>query len=115
MAMLRTGRRFPIPFCDVAMINTFVSDTGTAVATPPSGSPVQKHNDTLIVDLGEVNRANIPIVGGKGANLGEMLRADLPVPPGFVLTVAAYESTRETSGVGPRIDALLRTVNVEDT
>jgi len=69
---------------------------------------------SLVVDLTEVNRANIGIVGGKGANLGEMLRAELPVPPGFVLTVAAYERMRETAGVGARIDALLRTVNVED-
>ena len=48
---------------------------------PPNGS--------LVVDLAEVNRANIAIVGGKGANLGEMMRAELPVPPGFVLTIAA--------------------------
>ncbi|HEX7978567.1 MAG TPA: phosphoenolpyruvate synthase [Gemmatimonadaceae bacterium] len=69
----------------------------------------------LVVDLADVNRANLPIVGGKGANLGEMLHADLPVPPGFVLTIAAYEKTREAAGVGARIDTLLRTVNVEDT
>ena len=87
------------------------SDTPTVApsATTPVASP-----ETLVVDLVEVNRANVPIVGGKGANLGEMLRADLPVPPGFVLTVAAYERMRETAGVGPRIDALLRTVNVDD-
>jgi pyruvate,water dikinase len=78
----------------------------TAQAAPPA--------ETLVVDLSEVNRANVPIVGGKGANLGEMLRADLPVPPGFVLTVAAYERMRETTGVGPRIDALLRTVQIDD-
>ena len=29
-------------------------------------------------------------MGGKGANLGEMTRAGLPVPPGFCLTAAAY-------------------------
>ena len=97
------------------MATTFVSGTAAAVATPPSGTPVQTPDATLVVDLGEVNRANLPIVGGKGANLGEMIRAELPVPPGFVLTVAAYETTREAAGVGARIDALLRTLNVEDT
>ena len=92
---------------------TTIAPSGTPTvalpATTPGASP-----ETLVVDLVEVNRANVSIVGGKGANLGEMLRADLPVPPGFVLTVAAYERMRETAGVGPRIDALLRTVNVDD-
>ena len=87
----------------------------SAAETPPANEPTPKPEAALVVDLAEVNRANLPIVGGKGANLGEMLRAELPVPPGFVLTVAAYEKTREAAGIGQRIDALLRTVNVEDT
>ena len=93
---------------------TLITASGTTTLASPAPSPAAPI-DSLVLDLAEVNRANVPIVGGKGANLGEMLRADLPVPPGFVLTVAAYERMRETAGVGPRIDALLRTVNVEDT
>jgi pyruvate,water dikinase len=85
----------------------------TTTATPPT-SPPELTPESLVVDLADVNRSNVPTVGGKGANLGEMLRADLPVPPGFVLTVAAYERMREASGVGPRIDALLRTVQIDD-
>ena len=92
------------------------------IATPPTASaatprPVSAPapHGALVVDLRDVSRANLPTVGGKGANLGEMLRAELPVPPGFVLTVAAYELMRERSGIGARIDALLRTVNVENT
>ena len=95
-------------------MTTLITPSDTAVVAPPAPSPAAPA-ETLVVDLVEVNRANVPLVGGKGANLGEMLRAELPVPPGFVLTVAAYERMRETTGVGPRIDALLRTVNVEDT
>jgi pyruvate,water dikinase len=95
----------------VATLTTPSDATAVASPTPSPAAPPE----SLVVDLADVNRANVPIVGGKGANLGEMLRADLPVPPGFVLTVAAYERMRETTGVGPRIDALLRTVNVEDT
>ncbi|MBI1294393.1 phosphoenolpyruvate synthase [bacterium] len=34
--------------------------------------------------------ADLPIAGGKGANLGELAHADLPVPPGFVITTPAY-------------------------
>ena len=98
----------------MTLVATLITPSGTASIAPPTPAPPAP-TETLVVDLTEVNRANVPLVGGKGANLGEMLHADLPVPPGFVLTVAAYERMRETSGVGPRIDALLRTVNVDDT
>ncbi len=43
-----------------------------------------------VVWFSEVNKDDIPLVGGKGANLGEMSRANLPVPPGFIVTSAAY-------------------------
>ena len=87
-----------------------VAGAPDATAAPPSAAAPTP----WIVDLSEVSRANIPLVGGKGANLGEMLRAELPVPPGFVLTVAAYERMRASHGLGARIDTLLRTVNPED-
>ncbi len=38
----------------------------------------------------EITRDDVPIVGGKGANLGEMTRAGLPVPPGFCVSADAY-------------------------
>jgi hypothetical protein len=37
-----------------------------------------------------LSRVDVPDVGGKGANLGELTRAGLPVPPGFVVTAPAY-------------------------
>lgn len=43
-----------------------------------------------VVWFSEVTKDDIPLVGGKGANLGEMSRANLPVPPGFIVTSAAY-------------------------
>jgi pyruvate,water dikinase len=45
-------------------------------------------------------------VGGKGANLGEMTRAGLPVPPGFVVTTACYEHAMQTGGVRNELQAL---------
>ncbi len=36
--------------------------------------------------LEEVTKDDIPIAGGKGANMGEMIRIGLPVPSGFVIT-----------------------------
>jgi pyruvate,water dikinase len=43
-----------------------------------------------LVWFSEVTKEDIPLVGGKGANLGEMTRAKLPVPPGFIITSGAY-------------------------
>jgi pyruvate,water dikinase len=43
-----------------------------------------------LVWFAEVTKEDIPLVGGKGANLGEMTKAKLPVPPGFIVTSVAY-------------------------
>ena len=47
----------------------------------------------------EISKEDIPLVGGKGANLGELSRAGLPVPPGFVVTTTAYDAFVEASGI----------------
>ncbi len=44
----------------------------------------------IILALTEVDASFLPLVGGKGANLGAMIRAGFPVPPGFCVTTAAY-------------------------
>ena len=43
-----------------------------------------------IVWFNEVTKKDIPTVGGKGANLGEMTKANIPVPPGFIVTSGVY-------------------------
>ena len=45
---------------------------------------------TFVVPLGELGRGDLAVAGGKGANLGELVRAGLPVPDGFVVTTDAY-------------------------
>ena len=47
-------------------------------------------------DLGRTDTAE---VGGKGANLGELTKAGLPVPPGFVVTASAYLASMDAGGV----------------
>ena len=43
-----------------------------------------------IVWFKEVSKSDIGLVGGKGANLGEMQRAKAPVPNGYIVTAQAY-------------------------
>src|SRR5215213_4539062 len=54
-------------------------------------SQTKSKEANLILPLGDVDRGALPVVGGKAANLGELTRAGLPVPPGFCVTTAAYE------------------------
>jgi phosphohistidine swiveling domain-containing protein len=53
-------------------------------------APPAQTNEKLVLDLSAVNAAMLPQVGGKAANLGEMIRAGLPVPPGVCVTTRSY-------------------------
>ena len=55
--------------------------------------------DPLVVRLDEVGGGDVGLVGGKGANLGELIRAGFPVPPGFVVTAAAYLTAMDRAGI----------------
>lgn len=55
---------------------------------------------------------DIPLVGGKGANLGEMTRAGLPVPPGFCVTADAYR--RFTASAQTTITQILNETRMDD-
>ena len=54
----------------------------------------------FIKQFDEIGRDDIDEAGGKGANLGELTRADLPVPAGFVVATAAYRVDRIAEGNG---------------
>ena len=58
------------------------------------------------VSLAQLRKTDIDLAGGKGANLGELTTAGFPVPPGFVLTTAAYDEFVSASGIGADIVAL---------
>jgi pyruvate,water dikinase len=47
----------------------------------------------------ELGRDDVAIAGAKGANLGELARTGLPVPPGFVITTRAYQQTMRAAGL----------------
>jgi pyruvate,water dikinase len=62
----------------------------------------------------DLRREDVDRVGGKGANLGELTAAGLPVPPGYVVTAAAYAAFCDP-GLRARIAARIADVDVEDT
>jgi len=64
-----------------------------------------------ILWLDEITVDQRQVVGGKAANLGEMLRAGFRVPQGFCLTSAAYRAFVEGNELQEEIDALITNVN----
>jgi len=68
----------------------------------------------LVVWFAEVGKEDIPLVGGKGANLGEMTRANLPVPPGFIVTAEAYFEFLRTNKLDKTIAKATVGLNPED-
>ncbi len=61
----------------------------------------------LVLPFSAIRARDLPLVGGKGANLGEMTAAGLPIPPGFCLTTAAFRRFVAASSDAERIYALL--------
>ena len=61
-----------------------------------------------------LGKDDTPVAGGKGANLGEMTRAGLPVPPGFVVTAEAYRAFIRHAGLADFIERTIATTDVDD-
>jgi len=68
-----------------------------------------------IVWFNEVTKKDIPLVGGKGANLGEMTNAHIPVPPGFIVTANAYYDFLQRSKISDKIHNLLKPLDPNDS
>jgi pyruvate,water dikinase len=68
-----------------------------------------------IVWFNEVTKEDVPTVGGKGANLGEMTRAKIPVPPGFIVTADAYFDFLKKTKLTGRISTLLKPLNPDNS
>lgn len=68
-----------------------------------------------VVWFSEVGREDLGLVGGKGANLGELTRASIPVPPGFVVTADTYFRFIQQAGLEPFIKKELFGLDVHDT
>ena len=65
----------------------------------------------MIRDFKKISKSSASIAGGKGASLGEMTRARIPVPPGYVVLSAAFEKFLENSDLNVEIDSILHAVN----
>ncbi len=67
--------------------------------------------DKKIVDVNELHVEDVPFVGGKGANLGELTNAGFPVPEAFVLTTVAYDYFLSKSKIFTKINKELEGID----
>nr|WP_018526379.1 PEP/pyruvate-binding domain-containing protein [Alkalispirochaeta alkalica] len=71
------------------------------------------HRARIIV-LDSLTSNHSALAGGKAVNLGEMLRAGLPVPPGFVISTDAYRAAVAEQNLDPSIQEILSQTSLDD-
>ncbi len=64
--------------------------------------------------LERLSRSDEPSFGGKSANLGELLAADIPVPPGFAISTEAFHAFVHDAGLEGRVASALAGVSPGD-
>ncbi len=62
----------------------------------------------------EISKNDIALAGGKGANLGEMTKIGIPVPPGFVVTTEAYWKFVEYNKIKEKIKEILEKTDIDN-
>lgn len=62
----------------------------------------------------QLSKADVGIAGGKGASLGEMTNAKIPVPPGFVVLASAFDRFLKESDIGVEIESILHLLKHTD-
>src|SRR3990167_565750 len=62
----------------------------------------------------DISKKDVASAGGKGASLGEMTQAKIPVPPGFVVLAQAFDRFLEETDLGSAIESALHKVDHRD-
>ena len=62
----------------------------------------------------QIGKENVAEAGGKGASLGEMTKAGIPVPPGFVILAEAFNRFLEETDLTQDVQAILDKINYKD-
>ena len=74
-----------------------------------------KRKSPTVVWFKDLSRRSLALAGGKGANLGEMLRAGFPVPNGFVVSAPAYFSFLKQGSLAHKIKTELTNLDTSNS
>jgi len=69
---------------------------------------------TYLLPFTKLDKTSVGLAGGKGASLGEMTQAKIPVPAGFVVLALAFDQFLKETDLNVEIEALLKKVNKKD-
>jgi pyruvate, water dikinase len=105
---MTTDMRAPLDF-PVTHRET-LEDARATPKHPSGGTP----DAGVVAWFGDVSRDDVARVGGKGANLGELTTAGLPVPPGFVVTADAYLRALDQAGTRQQLRQRVEALDVDD-
>jgi len=64
--------------------------------------------ENFVIWFEDLRKTDIPSVGGKNANLGEMINAGIPVPHGFAVTAFSYKKFIEETGISAKIYEIIK-------
>lgn len=70
--------------------------------------------EILIKNFTQISKTDTEIAGGKGASLGEMMQAGIPVPDGFVILSNVFDKFLEETNLNVELDAVLDTVDIKE-
>jgi pyruvate, water dikinase len=68
-----------------------------------------------VVGLEQIGKDDIKKAGGKGANLGEIIKIGIPVPEGFVVTTSSFDRLIQIYNLGKGSQEIIEKTNVDDT
>jgi pyruvate,water dikinase len=78
------------------------------------GSIIKEATMDYILDFEKLDKSSLPSVGGKNASLGEMIKADIRVPPGFAVTTDSYLLFITDAEIKTRIIERVSDLNPDD-
>jgi pyruvate,water dikinase len=64
---------------------------------------LKAREEELVIWFEDLRKTDVPLVGGKNANLGEMISSGLPVPPGFAVSAYSYEKFIKKTHIAEKI------------
>jgi pyruvate, water dikinase len=76
---------------------------------------LEETNSEFVKWFSELDKNSGNVAGGKGANLGEMYNAGIPVPPGFVVSAQAYKYFLKEAKIKEKIEKILKDIDYENT
>ncbi|MDD1776080.1 MAG: phosphoenolpyruvate synthase [Candidatus Methanomethylicus sp.] len=68
-----------------------------------------------ILPFDSLRKDDVALVGGKCANLGELMSFGMPVPPGFAITAEGYKLHLQRNGMLEKIEGVLNQMDVANT